>query len=591
MTSPPVSSAGSVTPEGARGIVPQTAREKAEGQVRQMEQARARKVQRWRDIQAYIAPFSANVDPQSRAYDEDAVDVLDESIFYARNTLASFLYSGMTNPARPWRQWVLPDPDLAESQAAKAWTWTLNERAAIVLAHSNFYEVMSGVYDEWPSFGTSVVLVEEDDEDVLRYVHLNVGSYALADDHRGRCVAISRRFLMTVDQLVSRFAPKDAMGEPVLTDLSMFSEQTRKHIRDGRWQAEVEVAHLIRKNPKARAGAVRPRDFAWSSDYWEWRSPREEGRDGFLAREGYREWPAMVFRWGRLAGDAYGTNYPGVQSLAAVKSAQAMEADLLMQVETQAKPPLVVPNELAGASLLPAARNAVDTRAGMQVGPLHRTEPMAIRNTADVQNIVRERIFSLWWTRLVLALTGQQSGDKTAREIEEISTEKLTVLGRVVEAAQSAFQQGSDREFAILSRRGMLPPAPEELQGRTLSIEYTSALAVAMRSLGLQNLVNYGLTMANVARETGDPSVLRRTDWSQWAQEVGQRSGIPPMVQRSDEQVAALDAADREAASKMQEAEMAAKEAQAAKALGTTPMAQGGSALDALVQGAGQGVL
>lgn len=586
MTAPAVSPAGLVAGLSSGPPNPMSDRDRKVSQVRQMEMRRDKKLQRWRDIQAFIAPYAANVDAQSKQYDSDAIDVLDESIFYARSTLASFLYTGMTNPARTWRQWVLPDPDLGESEAAKEWTYTLNERAAFILSHSNFYEVMSGVYDEWPSFGTTVVLIEEDDEDIVHYCHLNIGSYALADDHRGRCVAISRRFLMTVDQLVGRFAKKTAMGDPDLTDLSMFSKVVQKHIQDGQWHAEIEVAHLIAKNPKARPSAVRPRDFAWSSDYWEWNAPREEGLNGFLAREGYREWPAMVFRWRRLPNDPYGVDYPGVQSLMAVKSAQQMESDLLMQVEAQARPPVIVPNDLVGASLLPAARNAVDTRSGQMVGPLHKTDPNSIFRTSEVQNINRDRIFAMWWTRLILALTGQDTGTKTAREVDEISTEKLTVLGRVVEAAQSAFQQGSDREFAIFARRGLLPPPPEELQGRALSIEYTSALAQGMRSTGLNNLVNYARATAEVFKLTGVGAVIQRTDWSQWAQEVGQRAGVPPQVQYSDAEVEAMQSAEAEAMARQQRAEQGALEAKAARDLGATPMG-GDTALDRVVQASG----
>jgi hypothetical protein len=582
-----VTNPAAVSADTGSGPVARTDRDRKESAVRQMEDARGKKMDRWRDIQAFVAPYGSNVDAHRKTQDNDAIDVLDEWIFYARETLGSFLFTGMTSPARSWRQWVLPDPELAEDQSAKEWTHTLNERAMIILSHSNFYSVMAGVYDEWPTFGTSVVLIEEDDEDIVRYVHLNVGSYALADDAKGRCHAISRRFVMTVEQLLERFGKKDARGNVDLTDTSMFSLRTRKLIDDRKWQAEIEVAHLIAKNPAARANAVRPQDFAYSSDYWEWGSPKHEGLNGFLVREGYREWPAMVFRWRRVPGDAYGADYPGVKSLMAVKSAQQMESDLLMQVELQAKPPLTVPNELVSASILPAARNAVDTRPGMIVGPTHVTHPNSITVTSNVQELNRQRIFAMWHTSLILALIGQEAGEKTATEVRELSTEKLTALGRVVEAATPAFQMGSDREFAIFARRGILPPPPETLQGRSLAIEYTSMLSVAQRALGLNALYDYAVQTANVFKLTGAPEIMRRTDWSQWAQEAGNRAGIPPKVQRSDEQVEELEAADNAAMAKQQQAEQVALEAKAAKDLGQTPMGQD-SALDRLVQtGAG----
>src|SRR3546814_3594509 len=100
-----------------------------------------------------------------------------------------------------------------------------------------------------------------------------------------------------------------------------------------------------------------------------------------------------------------------------------MESDKLLLIEQQAKPPLVVPTALTIASILPAARNAVNLTNGQKAGPLLDQQPIAIEYVAAEQQAVRERILSLWWTRLVLALTAGEVGstDKTAREVEEIS--------------------------------------------------------------------------------------------------------------------------------------------------------------------------
>lgn len=561
---------------------PGSERERCERLLRDMEQRRQPKIERWKDIEAFITPFSSNIDHARRAYDDEALNVLDESVLYARNTLANFLYAGMTNPARPWRQWILPDPDLQESQGAKEWLHGVNERQNLLLNRSNFYPVMAGVYDEWPSFATSVVLIEEDDADVFRYVHFGIGSYALADDAKGRCVAISRRFPMTVRQLVDRFARKDANGAPVRSDLSMFSRAVRADIEAGKWDVEHEVSHLIAPNAGYRPNGVLPHQWRWCSDYWESAAPRNEGKGGFLAREGYREWPAMVFRWKRIPGDPWGTDAPGYQTLALVKQLQQMQSDFNMIVEVQARPPIIKPTELNFVNLLPGAENEVDARSGLTVGPLHTTKPESVTVTAAAQEQMRQRLFLLWFTPSILAVTGQDAArQKTAREVEEISAEKLQVLGRVLEAATSAFQDGSDREFAIMARRGMLPPAPPEMEGRDLSIEYTSMLAMAMRGVGLNNLVEYAMVTAQIANLSQSPEVLRRTDWSQLAQEIGQRAGVPPQVQRSDEEVEAIVAAEQQAAAEQSRREQAVLEAKAAKDLGATPLGTG-SALDAM---------
>lgn len=546
-------------------IAPRSARAKCESQVRQMEESRAAKMERFRDLEAFISPYASNVDQTAKRHDSDALNVLDETVFYARTTLQSFLHSGMTNPSREWSQWALPDPDLADSESAKEWLHTVNSRRGTILQRSNFYAAMAWAYGEWPTFGTAVVLIEEDEADVMRYVPFGTGSYALADDAKGECIALSRRIRMTVRQIVTRFARR-SNGT---VDLTVLSKHIKDLIRDRKYEAQVEVCHLICPNDDYNPSRETPEHFAFSSYYWEAANAPADDDDGFLAQEGYREWPAMVFRWARIADDAWGTDAPGILTLAAVKALQQMESDKLMAIEKQVRPPLVIPTELTVASLLPAARNVVNTRTGQTIGALHETDANAITIIGQSQQEVRERIFSLWHTRMILAVTNNpySNSQKTAREIEEISQERLLVLGRMVESAAGTFKRGADRDFAIMSRAGMLPPAPPDIAGAALAIEFTSMLAVAQKSIGLGALLDYGMSQAQMFKLTGAPEILLRTDFSQWAQEVGQRSGIPPKVQRTDEQVAEILAAQQEAAAAEAQAMQAQSEAKAMKDL------------------------
>lgn len=540
-------------------------RAKCESQVSQMEQNRTSKMERFRDLEAFVSPYASNVDQTAKRHDSDALNVLDETVFYARTTLQSFLHSGMTNPSREWSQWALPDPELAESESSKEWLHTVNPRRQTILQRSNFYDAMAWVYGEWPTFGTAVVLIEEDEADIVRYVPFGMGSYAIADDAKGECTAISRRIRMTVRQLVERFAKRpDGTFDP-----TVLSRHVKDLIKDRKYEAQIEVCHLICPNDDYNPSRETPEHFAFASYYWETGHPPTDDAGGFLAKEGYREWPAMVFRWARITDDPWGTDSPGILTLAAVKALQQMESDKLMAVEKQVRPPLVIPTELTVASLLPAARNVVNTRTGQTIGALHDTDANAITIIGQSQQEIRERIYSLWHTRMILAVTNNpySTANKTAREIEEISQERLLVLGRVVESAAATFKRGADREFAIMLRAGMLPPPPPELEGATLAIEFTSMLAVAQKSVGLGALLDYGMSQAQMFKLTGSPEILVRTDWSHWAQETGQRSGIPPKVQRTDEQVAEIVAAQQQAAAAQAQAEQAEKEASAVQKL------------------------
>lgn len=561
---------------------------KAIQQVMAMEVIRDRKLTRWRDTQAFIAPYSSAVEAGDLAYERNAENVIETSIFFARKTLAAFFASAMTNPSRVWFEWQFRNPDLMESEAAKQFLRDLNERAFIIKSQSNFYDVMTWNYEEWPTFATSCILIEEDEADVVRYVPFPIGSYALADDHKGRCTAVSRRFEMTVRQIVERFATKP----DGTIDSNKLSPRIKSLIDARAYEERVEICHLVCPNDAFNPIKQTPEFFRYASLYWEWGAANATGAGGgFLAREGYREWPFMVYRWKRIAGDPFGVDAPGIATLADVKSAQQMESDKLMGIEKLVKPPMVAPADAGTLKLLPGSTNKIATRTGSQVGPIHETAPVAIQVIGMEQDRLKERIYQHWNTRLVLGLTateGPEGGrDKTATEVNAMSQERMMVLGPVVESASYPLSVDAERLFAIMARRGFLPPVPPELEGEPLVIKYTSMLALALRSVGLSSLREYGYTQAEMFKLTGDPAILRRTDWSEWAQEVGDHMGISPNVQRSDEEVEAIARAEAEAIARQQKAEQDALEARTVKDLGTTPM-NSDSALDAL---AGQGAV
>lgn len=554
---------------------------KAIQQVGAMEMLRDRKIPRWRDIQAFVAPYSTQIEIGDRNYERNADNVIDTSIFFARTTLASFCASAMTNPSRVWSEGSITNPLLKESEAAKQWIRDFNDRRTTLLSQSNFYDTMAWVYEEWPTFATAVVLIEEDEEDVFRYVPLGVGSYALADDAKGRCIAVSRRFEMTVRQVVERFATKPNGT----VDTAKLSSRINALLKAEAYEEKVEVAHLVCPNDRFNPSKQTPEFFEFASLYWEWGNASATGPlGGFLAREGYREWPFMVFRWKRIAGDPWGVDSPGYATVADVKSLQQMESDKLMQIEKLARPATVAPSDAGPISLLPGAQNKVATRTGSQVGTIHDVVPIGVQITGQEQDRIKERMFQHWHTRLVMALTaseGEGGRERTATEVQAIGQEKFLVLGRMVESAHYPFDTAFDREFAIMQRRGFLPEIPPDLEGEVIVPRYTSMLAIAQRSVGLSSLRDYGYSQAEMFKLTGDPAILRRTDWSEWAQEMGDHYGISPAVQRSDEEIAQIVRAEQERMAAMQEAERQKMASETVKNLAQSPTS-GENALTAL---------
>jgi hypothetical protein len=118
------------------------------------------------------------------------------------------------------------------------------------------------------------------------------------------------------------------------------------------------------------------------------------------------------------------------------------------------------------------------------------------------------------------------------------------------------------RVFGILLRNGVLPPAPEELQGQDIEIEYVSPLAKAQKLTDLQSMLRGFEVMMQIAEVA---PVMDYLDSDKLVKYLVDTTGIPATVIRSDEEVARM----RRQQSQQQEAQ-AAGEAQMmeAEALG-----------------------
>ena len=106
----------------------------------------------------------------------------------------------------------------------------------------------------------------------------------------------------------------------------------------------------------------------------------------------------------------------------------------------------------------------------------------------------------------------------------------------------------------------LIPPAPEELQGMELSVEFVSMLAQAQRAIGTNSVDRYVNSMGAVAQMK--PDVLDKFDSDSWADNYADMLGIDPSLIVAGEQVAKIreDRAMAQQAAAQAEAEQRAVE-------------------------------
>lgn len=539
----------------------------------------------WNDLSQFIRPnrYRRTTEDVNRG-DRKWKKIIDATGTFSARTLASGMMAGVSSPARPWFRLTTPDPGMSEFGPVKQWLDDVRELMVAVLLRSNIYNKLPVMYGDMGTFATGAIALMEDDDAIIRAYDFPLGSYYIANDDQMRVRVFARELRMTVRQVVRKFGRIGLNGQP---DWSRFSTMVRNAWERGNYEQWVDICHVVDPNmgydPERIASQYKP----FLGCYY------EKGGEGdrLLEERGFDEFPILSPRWEVGGEDAYGTDCPGMTALGDVMTLQHGEKRGAQGLDKLVNPPLVGPSGLRNAAptSLPGGITYYDLRDGMQgFQPLYQVD-IRLDLLENRQEAVRNRIRRAYYEDLFLMLEQLEKSDVTATEILERKQEKLLVLGPMLEQLnQDALDPMIDRVFGAMSRRGMIPPPPQELEGVPLKVEYVSIMAQAQKETGLASLERFSGFATNLAQF--DPAALDKIDRDQLIDEYAEMTGVPPRVVVPDEQVAEIRKARAQAQQAAQAAEAAKALAPAAKQLSETNIDQP-SALSALMGSGGGGAL
>lgn len=514
-------------------------------------------IRHWQDLSDYILPRQARftVTDRNRG-DRRNSKIVDNTATLAVRTLSSGMMSGITSPARPWFQLATPDPSLNEFTPVKLWLDLVKQRMSTVFLRSNLYTTLPITYADLGVFGTNAFAVLEDDEDVIRCYPFPIGSYAIGTSHRGNTDSVYREYQMTARQLVSQFGIENV------------SIATKNLYERGNGEAWIDVVHAVEPNPDYDERKAESRYKRFRSCYY------EKGADGenMLRRSGFDDFPVMAPRWSLTGEDIYGHS-PGMDALGDIKALQLEQKRKAQAIDKMVNPPMTAPSSLRNsrASLLPGDVTYVDVQSGQQgFAPAYEINPRINELMLDIQEN-QGRIRRAFFEDLFLMIANDQRSNITAREIQERHEEKLLMLGPVLERLNDELLDPLiDRTFNIMTRMGLIPPPPKELQGMDLSVEYISVMAQAMKLTGITGIERFMAFAGNMAQ--ANPEVMDKIDFDQAIDEYANMVGTPPSLVRDDDTVAQVRKQRAEQQAQMQQAELAAQGAQTVKTLSQTQL-------------------
>lgn len=507
--------------------------------------------------------------------------IVDSSAVRAANILAAGLMSGMTDPSSQWFALTTGTPNLDEAQAVKVWLDQVQRIMEMAFTRTNTYQALHQGWRDVGTYGVMAMVIAEDDREVFHCYPLSVGEYAIGVDDRGVPDTLYRRFIMTAAQLVARFGR------------SKLSADVLRNFDAGQVDHEYKLIHAIEPRFDRQYGKRDSRNMPWRSVIIQIDS--DGTKDGILEESGFNEFPCVVGRWGASASDVYSGESPGMVALGDVRQLQHEQKQKGNSIDYIVNPPLIMPTaardneddfEPGGRIYLdaPAQKDAVQSawQVQMDINALRQ-------DIAEVQ----QRINQAFSVDMFLMLSGQQMGKMTATEVAERHEEKLMMLGPVLSRLNNeVLKPLIERTFSILYRAGQLPPAPPELAGVKLSIEYTSMLARSQRAIRANSLDQFLQRIGQVAQF--DPNVLAKIDSFRIVDEYADYLSVAPSVVVPTEQAQQKIEAQQQAQQQAQQAEQMQQAADAVSKLGRVPAdgsTVGGQAVQGMQELAQQGAL
>jgi hypothetical protein len=531
----------------------------------------------YQEITSYLLPYNGRYFRQdrNRGWKRNA-SIYDNTATRALRTLGAGMMAGATSPARPWFRLSSSDQDLDKYQPVKIWLDDIAKSMNTIFQKSNTYRALHQVYEELGAFGTAATLVLPDYQTVIHHYPVTTGEYCISADAKGQICTLYREFEMPVSAVVKEFGIKNV------------STGVKNQYENGsgldKW---VPIVHAIEPRADRNPGKLNAKNMPWASYYFE----TGGDSDTLLRESGYRNFCGLVPRWALAGGDIYG-NGPGMEALGDIKQLQHEQLRKANAIDFQSNPPLQVPVELKNKEVDLMPGGTTYYTMGAQVAPIKSLFEVNLNLQYLLEDIqdCRERIKASFFADLFMMISeaGDQPGARmTATEVAQRQEEKMLMLGPVLERLNNELLYPLiENTFIHMMAANAVPPAPQEMNGQELSVEFISVFAQAQKAIGTNSSDRLVGSLGVVAQMKQD--VLDKFDADAWIDSYSDQLGVDPRMIVASDQVAIIRQQRNAAQAAQQQTAMQEQQSKTTKNLAAAPVGQN-NALDLMNQFSGYG--
>ena len=466
----------------------------------------------WQEVSDYMLPRKAEITKDRARGDKRHAKIFDASAIHALELLAASLHGMLTSSANRWFALRFKETILNESDEAKEWLEDATDRIYVSFARSNFQQEIFECYHDLIAFGTACLLIEEDEEDVLRFSARHIKELYIQENKKGFVDCIYRRFKMPVEAVIEKFGIKNV------------SSETQNTFRKSPF-TDIDLCHVVKPRSMYDDKKLDKQNMPFQSIYFEYQSSH------IITIGGFKENPYVVPRYLKSSTEIYGRS-PGMNALSETKVLNKMVEHSLKAAAKQIDPPLLVPDD----SMLSPIRMGPGSINYYRSGSRDRIETLQIGQATNVtlnaENQRRDAIAKMFHVDQLITTSDHSM---TATEILQRQEEKMRILGPVLGRLQSELLEPLIiRVFNIMLRNKLFLPAPDILQKQELNIEYVSPLALAQRGQELQSIMRGLELFGSISQAL---PVMDYVDEAGLVKKIIQVLGLPAKMVKSDAEV------------------------------------------------------
>lgn len=463
----------------------------------------------WDELFSYFMPMKQSSISKGQVGDEKVFDSTPE---YALNLLASGLGGLLTDGSDSWYSARFKDQNRADDSRIKEGLAAVEEEFKLIFSNTStgFAQYDHELLLDVALLGTGVMYVEADPETVVRFSTLPLAQCVVSESSKGRVDTLFREYEMS--------------ARAVLQEWETASDKV-KELAEKKPETKVSILHAVypREDKSTDPGA---KNMPFASVYM------EKDSKTVLEESGYHEFPFMVPRWGKSAGEVYGRG-PGMTALSDVRVLNAMSKTGLMGAEKMADPPMLVPDD----SFLGPIRSGPGGLSYYRTGTGDDVKQLPVRVDLSATEAMLERRKQSILRIFLAEIMSPPEASATATEWLIRQSEKLRIVGPVLSRLTSEYLFPLlNRVLGILDRAGRLPAFESAKAADVIVMVVQTAitrLRKAQESEGLPQVI--GLLAPFI--QAGDVEAMDNFDTDKITRHLSESHALPASYLRDPDEV------------------------------------------------------